>query len=113
MDFLIGVLLMALSVAFLGTWGIIKKQRKGEELYRKLMIKGKQKIVKEYRNKDSLSEMQIENILQGTTASLFWSKEKIKITNTKVFAKDLIKKMMAEGSLEEKKSGGKVIYVCK
>ena len=90
MRIIIEILFMAIIVTFLLGWGIIKKQRQDEELLRNLINKSENKVVKSFNNKSCLSKREISEIISGTTASLFWSKKKIKINDSKMISDSVI-----------------------
>jgi len=101
MQIIVEILFMALVVAFLLGLGIIKKQRQDEELLRNLINKSENKVIKSFNNKSCLSKREIGEIISGTTASLFWSRKKIQINDSKMISdsvilnlinKDIIKK---------------------
>ncbi|MGB3366886.1 MAG: hypothetical protein WBA54_05330 [Acidaminobacteraceae bacterium] len=79
------VLLFAVSLTFLMSWGYIKKQRQSEELLNNLYKKCEVKICKEFKKNEVLSKNEIKEIIKGTKSSLFWSKKKIQVTDPKIF----------------------------
>lgn len=113
LGFIWKVLLLAVTIAFLGAWGIIKQQRKTQELLDKLYKNAQSKVINELKNRGELSTLQIQDIIKGTKASLFWSKNKVKVTDTKLVARDLMKKMVEQGMVREESKNGKKIYILK
>lgn len=101
MNFMFKILLVAVTFAFLLSWGYIKQQRKNEELLNNLYKKIQSKIMNEFERKEKLSITDIENLIKGTKASLFWSKNKITVTDPRVFIKNMIKDMENEGLIVE------------
>lgn len=110
MSFIFKVLLLAIAIAFIGSWGIVKQQRRTQELLDKLYRKAEGKIISAFKSQDELSIRQIEDIIKGTKASLFWSKNKVQITDSKIIAKDLMKKMIEKDTIREEVKNGKKIY---
>ncbi len=104
------ILLVAITVAFLGAWGIIKQQRKSKELISQLFNKSEKKVLNTFKTKDKLTIKEIEKIIKGTKASLFWSKERIQITDPSIAATELIDKMRVKGLIIEEIFRGKKIY---
>lgn len=100
-DFIIKVLLVGVSFAFLLAWGYIKQQRKNEELVQNLCNKIEKQILKELKNKPDLSIKEIEEIIKNTKASLFWSRKKVQITDSKKFIKTYLDHMLKKGVIKE------------
>ena len=113
LDFIIKVLFLAITIAFLGAWGIVKEQRKSKELIDKIYSKMQIKIVNGLEKSGQLSMKEIESLILNTKASLFWSKEHVKITNAKTAAKIVIEKMLGEGIIEEDFSSNRKKYILK
>jgi len=95
--FMMGVFLFALVFVFLYSWGYIKQQKKNQELFDQLMEKSKEKVLREMKKGKPLSKKEIEKIIEGTKSSLFWSKNKMRVKNPKVFTDPLIQSMLSEG----------------
>ncbi|CAH2214762.1 conserved protein of unknown function [Tepidibacter aestuarii] len=95
------ILLVAVTFTFLLSWGYIKQQRKNEELLNKLYKKIENKIMNEFNKKEKLTVKDIENLIKGTKASLFWSKNKLTVTDPRLFIKNLIKDMLNKGLIVE------------
>lgn len=108
--FILKVLLVAVTVAFLGCWGIIKQQRKSQELIDKLFNKSSEKIIKALKNNETLCDKQIDVMLKNVKISLFWSKNQVTITDVVTMRKELISKMINRGMIISKKINGKVVY---
>ncbi|MTI64972.1 MAG: hypothetical protein FH753_00020 [Firmicutes bacterium] len=102
MEIIIGILFMAVTVAFLIGWGIIKKQKKQEELFYKLLNKCEKKILNRFKNKSSLSKKEIERVIEGTKASLFWSKEKAEIKDPRLLSETIINFLVRRSLIKEK-----------
>ncbi|MDK2919060.1 MAG: hypothetical protein PWQ37_1793 [Candidatus Petromonas sp.] len=112
-DFILKVLLVAITVAFLGAWGIRKQQGKTKELIDKLYQKAEKRVLTELQKHNELSKQQIEDVIRGTKASLFWSKQQVQVIDPKVMSKDLIKKMIEKDKITEKFNKGKKVYTLK
>lgn len=111
--FILKVLFLAVVLAFLYAWGIIKQQRRDQELLNELQKKAEEKIIKAFGTNDKLSIVQIEKIIADTKASLFWSKHKLKITEPKLFSKHIMTKMENRGLIEVLTQNGPKKYILK
>ncbi len=100
-SFILKVLLFAITFTFLYAWGYVKQQRKTEELLNVLYKKAEAKILKALKKQESLTKTEIEKIIRGTKASLFWSKNKVQVVDAKLVTKNLITKMINEGLIVE------------
>lgn len=99
----IAILLFAIVSAFVYAWGYVKEQRKNQELFRQLIEKSQEKVLKEMKKGELLTKKDIEKIIEGTKSSLFWSKNKIQVSNSKIFADTLIQTMLSKGLIKEMK----------
>lgn len=111
-DYIIRILLVSLAVAFIYAWGIIKQQRKNMELLNELIRKSEDKIINGFKNKERLTNKNIEEIIVGTKASLFWTKDKIQINDPKMISKNIITNMLSKGLIVETIANGQKFY-CK
>lgn len=109
--YVLEVLLLAVTIAFLGAWGIIKQQNKGNELIQRLFSKAQKKVIKELKIRGSLNIKEIEKIITNTKASLFWSKDRVKVVEPKLVAKQLVEYMLKTEIIEEKTDKGRKIYI--
>ncbi len=95
------ILLFAVSVTFLLAWGYVKQQRKNQELLEGLMKKSEEKVLRAMKKDETVSKKDIEEIITGTKASLFWSKNKVQITDPKIVSKNLISDMLSKDLIVE------------
>nr|WP_312579804.1 hypothetical protein [Sedimentibacter sp.] len=98
---IISILLFAIAFVFVCSWGYVKEQRKSKELFDQLMKKAQEKVLKEMKERKILTKEDIEKVVDGTKSSLFWSKSKMTVVNSKDFAYKLIKNMQSDGLLEQ------------
>ncbi|MGB5822497.1 MAG: hypothetical protein WBH44_00340 [Proteocatella sp.] len=98
---LLEILLFAITFTFLMAWGTIKKQRQSEELIAQLMHKSEKKIVTAFKKKHVLNQAELSQIITGTKGSLFWSKHKAVINDSKQFLEPILKKMIENGKIIE------------
>lgn len=108
--FIFEVFIFAITITFLLAWGYVKKQRKTEELLNKLFEKCESKILKGFEYKDLLSKKEIEAIIEGTKASLFWSKNKVNVQNANLVIDRIIENMTEKGLIVEDLSNKKRAY---
>lgn len=113
LDKIIMVLVIAMGFTFIYAWGYVKQQRKGQELLNELMRKSEDKILKELKKSERLTNKDIEGLIVGLKASLFWSKDKIKITDPKIVSTNLIYNMISKGLIIEVTSNGLKQYKIK
>ena len=100
-DIIIAVLLVAVVFTFLLAWGYVKQQRRNQELLAELMKKSQEKVMKEIREKGPQSKKDIEGIIAGTKASVFWSRKKLQITDPKILSVNLITDMVYNNVIRE------------
>lgn len=112
-EIIIKILLVAVTIAFLGGWGIVKQQRKNHELLEKLYKKTEKKIISTLKIHEKLTIKEVEEIIKGTKASLFWSKQKIVVKDPKIISKDILSKMIEKDLIIEKYHKGKKIIILK
>lgn len=111
--FIFKVLLFALTIAFLCSWGIIKQQRKQQELLDKLYHNSEKKVLQALKKHETLNMKQIKKTIEGTKASLFWSKSQIKVTDPTLVAETLVRKLMEKHLIDKIQSKGKEMYCLK
>lgn len=100
-DNIIAVLLVAVVFLFVLAWGYVKQQRRSQELISELKRKVQEKVLKEMKVKGSLSKKEIEDIITGTKASLFWSRKKVQVTDAKILSATLIQEMVFNSLVRE------------
>ncbi|BEP29987.1 hypothetical protein [Helicovermis profundi] len=103
------ILALAFTIALVGAWGIIKDQNKNSELLNVIYNKVEKKIIKLLKKNGKMSFKELKYEIDGVKGSLFWSKKKIKVTDSKVFTKAVLDKLLKE-NLIVKESKGKNEY---
>lgn len=111
--FIFSVLLFAIAFTLLLAWGYIKQQRKAQELLNNLYKKVEAKIIKELKKNEYLTKKEIMEIIKDTKASLFWSKNKIQVTDPKLVTNDILNKMLDKEIIEEVLNKGPKKYKLK
>lgn len=97
------ILLFAISITILMSWGYIKKQKKGEMLIDKLVLNAEKKILKELNEKKTITKRQIENIIKDTKASLYWTKSRLQILEPKKISSYLINDLIEKNIIKKEK----------
>lgn len=105
-----GVLLFALATAFIYGWGIIKQHNQTRDLSRLLFSKGVDRVRRYLKTHDTITAGEMEELVKGMKASLFYSKNRAVVTDAKDFVQQLIEYMIEYHLLEEEKVGGKHVY---
>lgn len=100
-DKVIAVLLVAAVFLFVLAWGYVKQQRRSQELISELKRKSQEKVLKEMKEKGPLTKKEIEAIITGTKASLFWSRKKVQVTDAKILSTNLIQEMVYSSLIRE------------
>lgn len=98
--FILKVLLVALAVAILYSWGLIKQQRKTEELLNKLYGKAEKRILEAFQKEDILTQQEMASLIEGTKASLFWSKHKLQVTDPSQVTQQVINNLLQRNLIE-------------
>ena len=111
--FIVQVLLLAVTIAFLGAWGIVKQQRKTEELLNKIRSNSESKILKELQKNNKITLREIESLIKVVKSSLFWSKSKLKVNDPSLLARELIKCMIENDKIQVEFINEKKFYVLK
>ena len=88
------ILFFAIVTAVLYVWGLKKTINESSDLNRILVAKCSKKILKHLAKNESITESEIIRLIDGTKPDLFWSKNKIKITDAKKFSKEIINFML-------------------
>ncbi len=84
------ILLFAVVTAVIYVWGLKRAYTKSDDVYRILMSKCSKKVLKHLDKNNTISEKEIAALIDNTKAGLLWSKDKMKITDGKKFAKEII-----------------------
>lgn len=104
------ILSFATVTAILYGIGLSKSMRCEQDLISLLFFKGERKIRKALAYGSFMTINELENLLAGTHASLFYSRKKVVVQNAKSFTAALIKKMVEKGVLSQQNSGSQKIY---
>ncbi len=100
---LLEVLFFALTFTFLMAWGTIKKQRKSQEMLDLLSKQCEKKIYKAFKSETTWREDDLEAMLEGTQAKLFWSRERAVVNTPEIMLKSILDKMAEKGEIKRGK----------
>jgi hypothetical protein len=104
------ILLFAISITILLSWGYIKQQQKNDILFSKLINNAEKKIIDYLNGNDNISKREVEEIIKDTKSSVYWSKTKLKIIEPKTVSLNLLNDLMKK-NLIEKNAKNKYILV--
>lgn len=104
------VLLFALATALIYGWGVIKTQNQSSQMLAMLYRKCEKKLLKALKEQQYMTVAQVENLLKGTKVSLFYSRNKLMVTNPQLFAKSVLEKLQGEGRILQTESHGKKVF---
>lgn len=97
------ILFFALAITFIMAWGTIKKQRQSEEMGLKLVKTCEQKMMKAFQKQNLLGYSDLVESIQGTKASLFWSRKKAVIESPKIVVDAILADFINKGWIIEGK----------
>ncbi len=107
---ILGIFLFAVVGAVLYVWGLKKSLNQREKLSQILYNKSANKVLSEFKKKESLSNQEIIEIIEGIKASEFYSRQKAVITDAKTYSKQLTEKMTEQNLIEKITVNGKTKY---
>ncbi len=99
----IQILMIALGVAFLLSWGMVKKHRQSEELLSKLMRKCEQKIIGAFKKEACICKSELIEMVDGIQAKVFWSRKRAVIQEPEKMIMPIIQRMLELGWIIEGK----------
>lgn len=98
------VLLMALTTSIVYAWGLSKKQNQSKDLMTLLYDKCSAKVIKALKKNGPMTKDQLEDLLDHTTASLFYSRNRVSVQDPEQFTQSLLQ-MMEEHHMIKKGTG--------
>ena len=105
------VLAIAVVTAVIYAWGLYRGQNQSRDLMAQLYDKCSAKVMKALKQQGVITKKEIEALIDNTTASLFYSKNRVKVEKPKAFAADLIKRMEEHNLIKQgDKAGSYVLY---
>lgn len=113
LDKLIYVFMFAFATMVIYGWGILKSRNKQRDLLNALYSKGNSIILKEIKKNGYITKNEAENALKDVEASLFYSKNRVKVMDTKIFTKELLQVMLKENIIEEETPNSKKYILSK
>jgi len=112
-SFILNVLLIAMTIVFLGIWGMLKEQNVEKDLIKKLHIKAQQTIVKTLQSKEILDKESIMDLIEGIHMSVFWSRKHVEITDPLKVSETVIHDLIQNDTIAVIQLKGKSAYVLK
>ena len=106
----IGILLFAMATVFVYVWGIIKQRNQAGDLSKLLYSKGTAKIKKYLKKHETATEKELEELMKGLRASLFYSRNQAVVQDTGDFVRQLTSYMLEYHLLLKENSNGKIVY---
>lgn len=106
----IGILLFAMATVFVYGWGIIKQRNQAGDLSRLLYSKGAARVKKYLKKHDTVTEQELESLMKGLRASLFYSRNQAVVQDTGEFVRQLTAYMQEYHLLVKENSNGKTVY---
>lgn len=104
------IICIAFITMFLIYIGYLKDRNLPAELTNKLYRKCCSKALKYLKDKGYASAADIRNIISDTTATVVWSRKKVKVTNPAQFTNYVIDGLISKGDIIEESSGKKRVY---
>ncbi len=88
------ICIFAVITAALYVWGLKRSITYSDDINRMLLSKCSKKVIKYLSENNTISEKDIDNLIKNTKVGLFWSKNKLIITDGKKYSKELINFML-------------------
>lgn len=104
------ILLFAVATAILYAIGLKKSMTKERDLLHSLYLKSEKKIVNALKNKETMTRNELEKVVEGTKASLFYSKNKLIVKDSKTFIQSILGDMIEKKIIVEEMEQGKKVY---
>ncbi len=98
---LLEIILFAFAITFLMAWGYVKKQRQSEEMLNQLMYRSEKKVRKAFMKSSVQNWTDLFDAVQGTKASLFWSKSKAVVQDPTAILNQILTGMIEKGEIIE------------
>lgn len=93
------ILAFATATAIVYGWGLAKSRSQQRDLLALLYVKGEKSIKKALRKNGPMEQRELEKLLTGTTASLFYSKNRAVVKDPASFTQQLLDAMTEKGVL--------------
>ncbi|HAJ73204.1 MAG TPA: hypothetical protein DCM49_00225 [Lachnospiraceae bacterium] len=96
---IIGIVLFAAATMLIYGWGMYRQMNQSKDLMNLLFSQGVNKVNKYLKKNDSVTEKQVEEMVEGMTAKLPFSSKKSVVADPKEFARRLLDHMVRTGRL--------------
>lgn len=101
----IGIFLFAVATAILYMIGLKKEMRRDNTLSEILMSKGSQKVVSYLKRHDTISKKEVERLVCPIKSSVFYSKQRAKVSDPNAFSKALLDTMLQKDIITRYQKG--------
>lgn len=96
MQYVLYFISIILITMFLVLVGYFKEKSLPIELTNRLYRKCKKIVIENIKQNNKLTMNDIKKSIKGTTASVFWSRKKVQVTDTTLFSQRIIEKLIEE-----------------
>lgn len=107
------VLLFALATMIIYGWGLWRSMRQGQDLSNMLSAKGVSAVKKALKKNGPLTRQELEPYVKGLVAGQPFSKQRMGVTDSKIFLESIIPYMLKQRIIKEVKQNGKIKYEIK
>lgn len=97
--YITGIFIFALVTAIIYVWGMKKSLNQAETLSDMLYKEAERKLIKHLKKNKTADNKDVENLVSGIKAQFFYSKNKAKVNDVKVFSASLLKKLEDENKI--------------
>lgn len=105
------VLLFAVATAILYAWGLWRSQNQGRDLHAMLCAKGVNRIRRALKKRGALTRGQLEEVVKGISAHQPFSRNRLAVTDPKMFLDSLLPYMQKQKLIEKREQNHKVVYI--
>jgi len=101
----LGIVLFAVVTAILYVWGLRKSIEQEADLSRILLSRCGNKVVKHLKTHDTVTEAEIEKLIDGVAAGEFWSRKKLTVQEPEKFAGEVTAFLLDQQYIEQESKG--------
>ena len=98
--YIVYIIIIAIITMALIYIGMQKEKSLDIKLINKLYIKCCNKVMKSFKNKETMSGLEIREVIKDEEASIIWSKKKLKVTNKIQFTNYVIDGLLNLNKIE-------------
>ncbi|MBS7223987.1 MAG: hypothetical protein KH050_01415 [Clostridiaceae bacterium] len=97
---ILGIALFAVVTAILYIWGLRKSMYQQQDLTRVLYNRCGNKVIQYLKKHETVSEEEISHLIDGVTASEFWSRKRLTVQEPRKFAGQVITFLLDQQYIE-------------